>query len=156
VLLPGSVEATKSPPFLCVLPVGDSITQGNQVLGSFRSYLNDLLLAEANKTNALIAGHGFMGFESDDYTTGSRALGRSSTFKMYHQAKWGWTSTQVLHGLENIFHGTGTTPEDRTWQKHYQDTFQLCLESAAETGKHRGVKLPVLVVTTLFVGHNDA
>ncbi|ORC86845.1 uncharacterized protein TM35_000251410, partial [Trypanosoma theileri] len=108
VLLPGSVEATKSPPFLCVLPVGDSITQGIRRVGSYRTHLNDLLLAEANKTNAFIAGHGFMGFESEhchasrrttrtisryiSRTGGSQALGRISAFKMPHQGHCGWTS----------------------------------------------------------------
>ncbi|KAH9584117.1 GDSL lipase/esterase [Trypanosoma melophagium] len=171
VLLSGSVEAAKSPPFLCILPVGDSITQGIQKLGSFRSHLNDLLVTHANKTYALIAGHEFMGFESghcwaskrtartiNKYRANERdseTLNRVSSFTMPHQGHCGWTSTQVLQGLENIFNGTAATPQDRAWQKHYRDTFQSCQEKAAEAGKRRGVKLSVLVVATLFVGHND-
>ncbi|KEG07079.1 hypothetical protein DQ04_10991010 [Trypanosoma grayi] len=160
-------------PYLCVLPLGDSLTQGLWQLGSYRSYLHDLLLAETGKANALIAGHGFFGSEDEHCYVMDRtvrngvaahlrregdptASGRPSTFTMPHQGHCGWSARHVAAGLASIFNSTGKGSSHGTKQERYRASFRSCLEKAAARGKSREAAPPVLVVVTLLVGHNDA
>jgi hypothetical protein len=111
--VPGSAQQRQQQPQpqrrqLCLLPVGDSITQADRQHDSYRLPLwRKLLDANGDSTEVLYTGSMVNHWDESPSTTHPQASHNGRPFPPHHEGHAGWTSENLLKGLDPGARGGG-------------------------------------------------